>query len=124
MRGVGLDQSPSSLASSTQRVFPPPLPPPLKPPWSNLSSDGQSGRLSGRELPDETDEAQWASSPAPAGVAPVVEEGRLPSVVSKVAIGILGRVPTASICRRGKKTKETDGKTILGSTRLQYLAQP
>lgn len=40
LRGVGLDQSPSSLDSSTQRVLlppPPPPPPPPNPPCSNLS---------------------------------------------------------------------------------------
>lgn len=45
LRGVCLDQSPSSLDSSTQRLFPPPPPPPPNPPWSNLSTKKQRYKM-------------------------------------------------------------------------------
>lgn len=60
-------------------------------------SGGVSGLVRRGAVTRDRQKKVGVPSPAPAGVAPVVEEGRLPSVVAKVAVGVLGRVPTASV---------------------------
>lgn len=60
-------------------------------------SGGMSGLVHRGAVTRDRQKKVGVPSPAPAGVAPVVEEGRLPSVVTKVAVGVFGRVPTASV---------------------------
>lgn len=97
MRGSGLDQSPSSLDSSTQRLFPPPAPP--NPPWSNLKRSAREGAESqrGDGVIHTTGPRLLRLLPSSVGVVSAVEEGGLPSVVAEAAVGVLGGVPAARV---------------------------